>query len=89
MERMRDEYAPLLEGANAIEAQMAKNLLTEAGIPCFLHGQDFDVAELGQAAHDMIRGTTVFVPPSALESARAVLEGAWGKDKGNDEEAAG
>ena len=74
-----DDFAVLLEGSDRIEADLAKNLLAEAGIPCAMRGPDFDVAELGRAAHDMLRGTDVLVPASALEKARAILEEAWGK----------
>ncbi len=75
---MTDDKALLIEGADGIEVALARNLLAEAGIPCVVHGPDFDVAELGRAAHDMLRGQNVFVPASALERARALLEAAWG-----------
>lgn len=78
MDRMDEEFAVLLEDIPGIEADMAKNLLQEAGIPCLLHGQDFDVAELGHAAHSAVRGRTVLVPKTALERARSLLEQAWG-----------
>ena len=74
-----EEPALLIEGANTITIDLARNLLAEAGIPCVVEGPDFDVAELGRTAHDMIRGQNVFVPRSALERAEAVLEEAWGK----------
>jgi len=79
-----DEFALLLESVNKIEADLAQNLLKEAGIPSMTKGPDFDVAELGRSAHDMIRGQDLYVPASALERARAVLEHAWGKDKAAD-----
>ena len=72
--------AVLIEGLNAIELSMAKSLLNEAGIPSIARGPDFDVAELGRAAHDMLRGQDLLVPASALERAQSVLEQAWGPD---------
>ena len=80
---MTDDKALLIEGADGIEVALARNLLAEAGIPCIVQGPDFDVAELGRAAHDMVRGQNVFVPASALERARALLEAAWGPDRGS------
>lgn len=73
-----EERALLLEGANRIRIELARNLLAEAGIPCVVEGPDFDVAELGSAAHDMIRGQDLLVPRSALERARSILDQAWG-----------
>ena len=73
MERMDEEFAVLLEDVPGIHADMVKNLLEEAGIPCLLHGQDFDVAELG-AAHALVRGRTVLVPHAALEKARRLVD---------------
>ncbi|MFT5052368.1 MAG: hypothetical protein ACI8QZ_003801 [Chlamydiales bacterium] len=76
----------LLEGVNGIEGELARNLLTEAGIPCLSQGPDFDVAELGRAAHDMLRGQNIYVPAAALERARAILDEAWGdRDSGDDQ----
>lgn len=78
----------LLEGIDSIEASMAKNLLEEEGIPSLTKGPDFDVAELG-AAHDMVRGTDLYVPRKALERARAILKGALKKTWGSQDESAG
>ena len=72
------DRALLLRGANGIEIELARGLLSDAGIPCVTSGPDFDMAELGRAAHDMIRGQDLFVPASALERAREVLDEAWG-----------
>ena len=38
----------------------------------------FDVAEIGRAAHDMLRGSKILVPFSALDEAKALMEGTWG-----------
>jgi len=49
-----------------------------AGIPSLAHTPDFDMAELGRAAHDQVRGGVLLVPHALLEKARAALEEAWG-----------
>lgn len=72
------KFALLIEGANSVTSKLAKNLLEEVGIPVLLKGPDFDVVELGQAAHDNLRGTDVLVPSDAFERAREVLDAAWG-----------
>lgn len=71
-----ESYALLAEGINGIEVGLLKSLLAAAGIPCLAKGKDFDVIELGSAAHDMLRGTNLYVPHAALEQARALLEAA-------------
>jgi len=76
--RLRDDYALVLKAGNTIQADLARNLFTEAGIPCLVHGADFDIAELGLAAHNMVRGTNVYVPHELREQAREVLQAAWG-----------
>ena len=61
-------------------ADLARNLLETAGIPVYLDSPDFDVAELGVAAHGMLRGMSVYVPASAAKRAREILDEAWGKE---------
>jgi len=78
MGRPGDDYALILKAGDAIEADLARNLLTEADIPCLAHGPDFDVAELGLAAHNMVRGTDLYVPRELRGRARDVLRQAWG-----------
>ena len=85
MNRNDDHTAVLLEGASSTELGLAKNLLAEAGIPCVVQGPDFDVAELGAAAHQSVRGGDLLVPRSALEKARELLEAAWGPPDGEGE----
>ena len=75
---MKKDRSLLLEGASRVEIDLAQSLLKEGGIPSVVEGPDFDVAELGRAAHDMIRGQNLYVPTSTLERARAVLDTAWG-----------
>jgi hypothetical protein len=78
MPRWGQDLACVLSGADDVEAGLARSLLEAAGIPCLLHGPDFDVAELGIAAHRQVRGTDLFVPPALAERAQGVLEEAWG-----------
>ena len=70
----------LLSGANGIQADMARDLLAAAGIPILTQGPDFDMAELGRAAHDMLRGTDLYVPAGALEKARELLREAGAQE---------
>jgi len=74
------ESALLLDTVDSVTADLARNLLETAGIPVFLDSPDFDVAELGVAAHGVLRGMSVYVPASALERSRKILDEAWGKD---------
>ncbi len=74
------EQALLLDTVEKTTADLACNLLREAQIPAVQQGPDFDVAELGAAAHDSVRGVSVIVPKAALEQARKVLRAAWGED---------
>ena len=86
MAKPSDDFALLLEASSPVEVELARGLLDAAGIPCLVHGPDFDIAELGRAAHDAVRRPNVYVPKSALERATAVLQEAWGD--GVDREAA-
>ncbi len=70
----------LLDTVNQVTADLARNLLQGAGIPVCLDSPDFDIAELGVAAHGMLRGMSVYVPASALARAREILAEAWGED---------
>lgn len=81
MTRTPEGLALLLEAADPVEVQLARGLLEEAGIPSLTRGPDFDVAELGRAAHDSLRGTNLYVPEAALAQARATLEAAWGEGR--------
>jgi len=74
------DFALLLEAANPEEVEMARGLLAAAGIPCLVHGPDFDVAELGTAAHAAIRYQNVYVPNAAFEQASTILAEAWGTE---------
>lgn len=74
------EFVVLLSISTNFQAMLARDLLVEAGIPCLLEGPDFDVVELGQAAHDSARGRDVLVPRERADEARALLEEAWGEE---------
>jgi hypothetical protein len=74
-----DEYALLMEAATPTDAELAKSLLAEKGIPCIFHGQDRDFAELGEMVHMMVSRPDVYVPREALERAVEILRGAWGE----------
>ena len=73
-----EEFALLLDSADAVEADLARNLLDAAGIPSLTTGPDFDIAELGVAAHHVVRGASVFVTRDRLKEAQGVLCEAWG-----------
>lgn len=78
MKQPNEGFAVLAEGLNGVSLALAKNVLEVAGIPCLVDGPDFDVAELGRAAHDQVRGGVLLVPRPLLARARAALEAAWG-----------
>jgi hypothetical protein len=71
------DYDLLLQAPNPVEAALAKDLLAAQGIPCFVHGRDRDMAELGAGVHDALTRPDVFVPKGELERARAILDAAW------------
>ncbi len=75
-----DEYALLLAAPSATSCQLAKNLLEAAGIPCMQHGMDRDFAELGAAVHMGVARPDLYVPKSAFDQAKALLDEAWGED---------
>lgn len=77
-----DEFALVLDTIPKIKADLACNLLKGEGIPSMQHSPDFDVAELGVAAHAAVRGVSVYVPKAASERAFEILREAWGEDLG-------
>ena len=72
MGRPRDDFDLLLKAPHPVEAEVARGMLAEAGIPTLVHGADFDLAELG-AAHALLRRADVYVPRGERSRARAVL----------------
>jgi len=79
MASIEEEFAVLLDTADPVSAGLAASILEEAGIPSSTSGPDFDVAELGVAAHSFTRGVTLLVPKTAYDRARALLDEAWGE----------
>lgn len=73
------DLACILGAADPITIELARGLLDGAGIPCLVHGPDFDLAELGHAAHDSTRRQDLFVPRSERSRALDILEQAWGE----------
>ena len=73
-----DDFTLLLAAPDATEAELARNLLEAAGIPCLLHGLDRDFAELGAAVHLAVAHPDLYVPKAAAEEARRLLVEAWG-----------
>lgn len=80
MSSIETDHALLLDTVTKVTADLACEILQGSGIPTLQHGPDFDVAELGAAAHGSARGVSVYVPKSALERARAVLAETWGEE---------
>lgn len=80
MDRLDEDFAVAAEGLDGMALSLGRNLLEVAEIPCLADGPDFDMAELGRAAHDQIRGGKLLVPKALLEKARAVLREAWGDE---------
>ena len=78
MTSIEEEFAVLLDTVDPISAGLAAGLLEEARIPSTTGGPDFDIAELGTAAHNVTRGVTVLVPKTGFDRARALLDQAWG-----------
>lgn len=78
MGRLEDDYALLLDGVDHVRAELARSILEAEGIPAMIHGPDFDVVELGIAAHASVRGVSIFVPKISEGPAREALEAAWG-----------
>ena len=82
-------FVRLLEAPDAVEADLARSLLESAGIPSMVHGQDRDLAELGQAVHMRISRPDLYVPAEDLDRARALLAEAWDEDAVTEETAVG
>ncbi len=81
MKRMDEEFDLLLNGVDLMEGEMARDPLSEHGIPSLIAGPDFDVAEFGRAAHSRLRSTNLFVPKGSKVAARAILAEAWGEER--------
>ena len=74
------DFDLLLEAPHPVEAEMARDLLAEAGIPTFMHGPDAGMADLGVAVQGQVTRPNLYVPKGARERAQAVLDRAWRDD---------
>lgn len=77
--QLSDEFDLLFVALESTEGELAREILAEAGIPSMLSGPDFDIAELGPAAHSMVRRADLYVPKGARLAARGVMVEAWGE----------
>jgi len=73
------DFERVLAAADPVTIELARGILSGAGIPSLAHGPDFDVAELGRAAHDVMRHQDLYVPRGELTRSLDLLEEAWGK----------
>lgn len=76
---LSEEFDVLFVALDATEGELAREILADAGIPSLLSGPDFDIAELGPAAHAMVRRADLYVPKGARLAARGVMVEAWGE----------
>jgi len=81
----RDEFDLLLAAPTPVEAEMARELLADAGIPTFSHGRDRDFAELGASIHGNLTRPDLFVPKGRRSEAEALLRAAWDESALSDE----
>jgi hypothetical protein len=81
MKRLSEEFDLLLNGIDPMEGEMARELLSEHGIPSLVQGPDFDVVEFGSAAHGVTRHPDLYVPKGSRIAARAILAEAWGEER--------
>lgn len=81
----KKDFDLLLEAPEPVEAQMAQNVLEQAGIPSMLHGVDRYFIELGYGTHFSTARPSLFVPRGARERALAVLRETWDADALTDE----
>lgn len=77
MESRRDDFDLVLDAVTPAEAELAKELLESAGIPCM--GQDVDLLDPVTVITSGITRQSVYVPKGRSEQARVILDGAWSK----------
>lgn len=80
MQRFNGEFEVVLAAVDHVEAELARGVLMDAGIPSMLHAPDFDFAEFGAAAYGQLWHGDLLVPRGSRDAARAALEAAWGED---------
>jgi len=81
----RTEFDLLLAAPTPVDAELAREILGEAGIPTFTHGRDRDFAELGAAIHSDLTRPDLYVPKGRRAEAEALLADAWDADSLSDE----
>ena len=72
-----EDHAILLAAPDWAEAQMAKNVLAEAGIPSLLREINSGLLECGPELQSAMHRPDLMVPRALLERARAALSEAW------------
>ena len=81
----RDEFDLLLAAPTPVEAEMAREILADAGIPTYSHGRDRDFAELGSAIHSDLTRPDLYVPKGRRSEAEELLRAAWDESALSDE----
>lgn len=76
---LSEEFDVLFVALDPTAGELAREILAGAGIPSMLSGPDFDIAELGPAAHATVRRADLYVPKGVRSAARAVMVEAWGE----------
>ena len=85
MSSPRTEFDLLLQAPTSVEAEMAREILSQEGIPTYLHGRDRDLAELGVAIHNSLTRPDLYVPKGRGAEAEAILKAAWDESALSDE----
>jgi hypothetical protein len=79
------DFALLLARPQLTELEMARELLASAGIPSLVHGVDRGFAEDVITGQNIVAGPDLYVPRSAIERARSLLDEAWDASALTDE----
>ncbi len=77
MKKNGDDQAVLLIEPDWIDAQLAQNLLKEAGIPCILRTSNDTPLEFGLEGAPHLKRNDLMVPTALLAEAKAALARAW------------
>jgi hypothetical protein len=85
----RREFDLLLEAPTSVEADMAREVLGQAGIPTYLHGRDRDLAQFGVVAHNNLTRPDLYVPKGRRGEAQAILDETWDAKSLTDQMALG
>lgn len=79
------EFDLLLEAPDSFVAEMAREVLSQSGIPTYMHGRDRDLAELGRVVHNSLTRPDLYVPKGCFEKARGILDAAWDESALSDD----